>query len=83
MGRSASARRRLRPLVGFLTVLVVLLVVWETTKFIGGDRWHIEDALGTGVTIDHDPPLIITEDQLAEGFEVIDQALEIADQAVA
>ena len=57
MARSASVRRRLRPLVGFLTVLVVLLVVWETTKFIGGDRWHIEDALGTGVTIDHDPPL--------------------------
>jgi taurine--2-oxoglutarate transaminase len=27
------------------------------------------------------PPLIITEDQLAEGFSVIDQALEIADAA--
>lgn len=27
------------------------------------------------------PPLIITEEQLAEGFKVIDQALEIADQA--
>ena len=57
MARSASVRRRLRPLVGFLTVLVVLLVVWETIKFIGGDTWHIEDVLGTGVTIDHDPPL--------------------------
>ena len=28
------------------------------------------------------PPLIITEDQLAEGFAVLDQALEITDQAV-
>ena len=28
------------------------------------------------------PPLIITEDQLAEGFEIIDRALEIADRAV-
>jgi taurine--2-oxoglutarate transaminase len=27
------------------------------------------------------PPLIITEEQLAEGFEVIDQALEITDRA--
>jgi taurine--2-oxoglutarate transaminase len=27
------------------------------------------------------PPLIITEEQLAEGFEVLDKALEIADQA--
>ena len=29
------------------------------------------------------PPLSITEDQLAEGFEIIDRALDIADQAVA
>jgi taurine--2-oxoglutarate transaminase len=28
------------------------------------------------------PPLCITEDQLAEGFEIIDQALEITDKAV-
>jgi 4-aminobutyrate aminotransferase-like enzyme len=28
------------------------------------------------------PPLIINEDQLAEGFEVLDQALEITDQTV-
>lgn len=28
------------------------------------------------------PPLIITEEQLAEGFEAIDKALEITDQAV-
>jgi NitT/TauT family transport system permease protein len=57
MARSASVRRRLRPLVGFLTVLVVLLVVWEIVKFIGGDHWHIENVLGTGLTINHDPPL--------------------------
>lgn len=29
------------------------------------------------------PPLIITEEQLAEGFSVLDQALEITDQATA
>ena len=29
------------------------------------------------------PPLCITEEQLAEGFEIIDRALDIADQAVA
>jgi 4-aminobutyrate aminotransferase-like enzyme len=27
------------------------------------------------------PPLIITEDQLKEGFEVLDKALEITDRA--
>jgi taurine--2-oxoglutarate transaminase len=29
------------------------------------------------------PPLIITEEQLAEGFAVLDRALEIADRAAA
>jgi taurine---2-oxoglutarate transaminase len=33
-------------------------------------------------SIHTNPPLCITEDQLAEGFEIIDQALEIADPAV-
>jgi taurine--2-oxoglutarate transaminase len=33
-------------------------------------------------SIHTNPPLCITDDQLAEGFEIIDQALEIADQAV-
>jgi taurine--2-oxoglutarate transaminase len=28
------------------------------------------------------PPLIITEEQLSEGFKVIDQALNITDQVV-
>jgi taurine--2-oxoglutarate transaminase len=33
-------------------------------------------------TIHTNPPLCITEDQLAEGFDVLDAALDIADQAV-
>ncbi|HYX12393.1 MAG TPA: aminotransferase class III-fold pyridoxal phosphate-dependent enzyme [Candidatus Acidoferrum sp.] len=33
-------------------------------------------------SIHTNPPLCITEEQLAEGFEVIDRALDIADQAV-
>jgi taurine--2-oxoglutarate transaminase len=28
------------------------------------------------------PPLCITEDELAEGFEIVDGALEVADRAV-
>ncbi len=34
-------------------------------------------------SIHTNPPLCITEDQLAEGFAIIDKALDIADQAVA
>ena len=32
-------------------------------------------------SIHTNPPLVISEDELAEGFEIIDGALEIADQA--
>ena len=34
-------------------------------------------------SIHTNPPLCITEDQLAEGFAIIDRALDIADAAVA
>ena len=51
-----STRRRLRPVVGFLSVLVVLLVVWEVLKAIGGDRWQVDSFLGTGIAIDWRPP---------------------------
>ena len=37
-------------------------------------RWH---------TIMTNPPLCINEEELAEGFAIIDKALDIADQAVA
>ena len=37
-------------------------------------RWH---------TIMTNPPLCINEDELAEGFAIIDRALDIADQAIA
>ena len=33
-------------------------------------------------SIHTNPPLCITEEQLAEGFAIIDEALDIADQAV-
>jgi NitT/TauT family transport system permease protein len=57
MATGMSIRRRLRPLFGFLTVLFLILVVWEAAKFAGGDRWRYDSFLGTGIAIDHDPPL--------------------------
>lgn len=51
-----SIRRRLRPVTGFLTVLVLLLIVWELIKVVGGSPWRYDSFLGTGVAIDHQPP---------------------------
>jgi taurine---2-oxoglutarate transaminase len=45
-------------------------------------REHGLYAFVANASIHTNPPLCITEEQLAEGFEVIDRALEIADQAV-
>ncbi len=46
-------------------------------------RDHGLYALIANNSIHTNPPLCITEDELAEGFEIIDAALDIADQAVA
>jgi NitT/TauT family transport system permease protein len=54
---TGSWRRRLRPVIGFMTALVVLLVIWEALKFVGGDRWRYDPVPGTAITIDHQPPL--------------------------
>lgn len=58
MAAGPSLARRLRPVTGFLTVFVVLLVVWELVKLIGGDRWRYDSLLGTGLAIDFKPPLV-------------------------
>ncbi len=55
----------------------------DETKAVG--RFLRDHGLYTFVrwnTIMTNPPLTITEDQLAEGFAIIDQALDIADQGV-
>ena len=49
-------RRRFRPVIGFLTVLVILLIAWEATKAIGGERWQVDSFIGTGIAIDWTPP---------------------------
>jgi NitT/TauT family transport system permease protein len=49
-------RRRLRPLIGFMTILVLLLIVWEVVKAIGGERWQVDSLLGTGIAVDWAPP---------------------------
>jgi NitT/TauT family transport system permease protein len=69
-----SIRRRLRPVLGFLTVLLALLVVWESAKLIGGDRWKYDSFLGTGIAIDHDPPLTFpfaTDTKLPHVWDIV------------
>ena len=49
------------------------------------NRFLLDNGLYTMIhwwTLMTNPPLCITEEQLAEGFEIIDHALDIADAAV-
>jgi taurine---2-oxoglutarate transaminase len=55
----------------------------DEMKVVG--RFFRENGLYTMVannSVHTNPPLCITEDQLAEGFEIIDRGLEIVDHAV-
>jgi NitT/TauT family transport system permease protein len=58
LGRRGAGSRsaQVRPILGFLVTLLVLLVLWETAKALGGDRWEFDSFLGTGLAIHHDPP---------------------------
>ncbi|HUP53994.1 MAG TPA: ABC transporter permease subunit [Methylomirabilota bacterium] len=57
---SLPSRRRFRPLLGFLTVFVLMLIMWEVAKFIGGDPWRYDSFLWTGRPLDYHPPLTLS-----------------------
>ena len=70
-------RRTMEPLAPFNATSEPMKAVAKSLRQQGlytFVRWH---------TIMTNPPLCINEEQLAEGFDIIDKALEIADEAVA
>jgi NitT/TauT family transport system permease protein len=52
-GRGYSRRRRI---LTFVAVGIGVLVVWEAVKWVGGVPWRFENVLGTGLSIQHNPP---------------------------
>jgi len=48
-----SRRRRILTFIGFG---VAILLLWEAVKWVGGVPWRFDDVLGTGLSIDHNPP---------------------------
>ncbi|HEV8489333.1 MAG TPA: ABC transporter permease subunit [Candidatus Limnocylindrales bacterium] len=45
-----------RPVVGLLAVVGIILVAWEVAKWLGGDPWREDSFLGTGLRLYHNPP---------------------------
>jgi NitT/TauT family transport system permease protein len=75
-----SARKRLQPVLGFFAVLLVILVVWEAVKWIGGDPWRYDSFLGTGIAIEHVPPLdfpFATDIKLPHTWEIAAEFLAL------
>ena len=59
--RPRPGRRLVRTVLGIVVFLVLLAVAWEGVKWLGGDPWRYDDFLGTGIAIQHDPPMRISQ----------------------
>jgi NitT/TauT family transport system permease protein len=54
-------RQSVRTIVSVIVFLMLVAVVWEGVKWVGGDPWRYDDFLGIGTAYFHDPPLRITQ----------------------
>ena len=50
------AHSRRRRALTFIAVGLAVLVLWEAVKWLGGVPWRFQNVLGSGLSIDHDPP---------------------------
>ncbi len=60
-------------------LLLLLVVVWEVAKLIGGDPWRYPNVLGTGFSFFHDPPFRVqqlSDLQLPHVWEIVGALLE-------
>lgn len=68
-------RRRLRIALVWLAILLILILVWEGTKWFFGDPWRIHTSfLGIPIDIEHRPPMrarIATDLSLPHIWEVV------------
>ncbi len=51
-----ARRAWVRPLVGFIGIVAVIVVLWEGAKWLAGDPWDVESILGLPISIQHAPP---------------------------
>jgi NitT/TauT family transport system permease protein len=55
-GVAATGHSRRRRILTFVAFGVAVLVIWELVKLLGGVPWRFSSVLGTGLSIDHNPP---------------------------
>jgi NitT/TauT family transport system permease protein len=54
-------RSRWRRVLAMAALLVLVALVWEGAKFLAGDPWRYDNFLGTGIAVEHHPPLRISQ----------------------
>lgn len=84
---SSPVGRYARTALALGLFFVVLGLIWEGAKWIGGTPWRFEDVLGTGIDVFHDPPLRVLQlsdrqlphiwDILAELFEPFQRGSDV------
>src|SRR4249919_1658048 len=57
LGSTSGDRPRIRPGVGIVLVLLLVVIAWELAKWLGGDPWRIHaDVFGIRIDYEHVPP---------------------------
>jgi NitT/TauT family transport system permease protein len=55
-GVAGTGHSRRRRILTFVAFGVAVLALWELVKWLGGVPWRFSSVLGTGLSIDHNPP---------------------------
>ena len=58
---AGGGRSRFRPVFATIVLLLLVAFAWEAAKFVAGDPWRYDNFLGTGVALQHSPPLRISQ----------------------
>ena len=53
---AGSNHTRRRRILTFVAFGILILVAWEVVKWLGGVPWRFGNVLGSGLSIDHNPP---------------------------
>ncbi len=57
LGSTSGDRPRIRPGIGIVLVLLVVVIAWELAKWLGGDPWRLHgDIFGIRIDYEHVPP---------------------------
>jgi NitT/TauT family transport system permease protein len=51
-----AGHSRQRRVLTFIAFGAAVLVLWEAVKWVGGVPWRFENVLGTGLSLNHNPP---------------------------